>query len=426
MKRSLMFAIVAVIVLGASVVVPAASAQGPALGAAWGGTGGGQTSPAGRARFARVCGDVTGPNARCHALVRTDIAPLAQTDALKPAAISGLTPANLQSAYALPGATQGSGQTVAIVDAYDDPNAASNVAAYRSEFGLPTLSTYSSKAASPWFRKVNESGGTSYPEGTRAGEGDLAGSGHGQHAICPKCNIILVEASSASFVDLGKAVNEAAALGANAISNSYGAGEFSSETSYDSYYTHPGIAVTVSSGDGGYGVEYPASSAHVTAVGGTSLSVASGTSRGWSETAWVNAGSGCSAYVAKPAWQTDKSCAKRTVADVSAVADPNTGVAVYDTYGAYGWMVFGGTSVSSPIIASVYALAGNASTVTLPHTSNGVTYQGYGSWPYSNASSLFDITSGSNGSCGGTYLCTAGTGYDGPTGLGTPDTAAGF
>jgi subtilase family serine protease len=414
-----MYAIVAVIILGAF-VVPAASAQGPVFDPSMGGTGGGPASPGGRARFARVCDDVSGANARCHAEVRTDIAPLAQTRGLRPDQIAGYTPANLQSAYVLPGSTNGAGQTVALVDAYDDPDAASNVATYRSEFGLATLNTYSSKAASPWFRKVNETGGTSYPRGNSSWGEEISLDLDMVSAICPKCNILLVEASSNSFVDLGTAVNEAAKLGANAISNSYGASEFSGETSYDSYYNHPGVAVTVSSGDGGYGVQWPAASGHVTAVGGTSLVAASGTTRGWSETAWVDAGSGCSKYEAKPSWQADAGCAKRTVADVSAVADPNTGVAVYDTYGAYGWMEFGGTSVSSPIIASVYALAGNASSIN------------YGSFPYSAPKGdLFDVIGGSNGSCGSStsstyYLCTAVAGYDGPTGLGTPDTAAGF
>jgi subtilase family serine protease len=170
----------------------------------------------------------------------------------------------------------------------------------------------------------------------------------------------------------------------------------------------------------------------VTAVGGTSLSKASN-SRGWSETAWSGAGSGCSAYETKPGWQQDGGCAKRTVADVSAVADPNTGVAVYDTYntcgsssfcdilielglvtGADGWVQVGGTSASSPIVASVYAQAGNATSVQ------------YGSYPYAHPSGLNDVTSGSNGSCSGSYLCTAGPGYDGPTGLGTPNGTSAF
>jgi subtilase family serine protease len=166
----------------------------------------------------------------------------------------------------------------------------------------------------------------------------------------------------------------------------------------------------VSTGDSGYGVEFPAASQYVTAVGGTSLTK-SGSS--YSERAWSGAGSGCSAYVAKPSWQTDSGCARRTVADVSAVADPNTGVAVYDSYryrGAAGWMVFGGTSASAPIIAGAYALGAGTS----PRS------------PYDHTSALHDITSGSNGSCSVAYLCTAGTGFDGPTGLGSPNGTGAF
>ena len=169
----------------------------------------------------------------------------------------------------------------------------------------------------------------------------------------------------------------------------------------------------------GYGAEYPAASKYVTAVGGTALT-RGGNTRGWTESVWNTSstegtGSGCSAYDAKPTWQTDTGCAKRTIADVSAVADPATGVAVYDSYGASGWQVYGGTSASSPIIASVYALAGTPAAGTTP-----------ASYPYSHTSSLNDVTSGSNGSCGGSYLCTAGSGYDGPTGLGTPNGTAAF
>ena len=233
-------------------------------------------------------------------------------------------------------------------------------------------------------------------------------------AACPNCKILLVEASSASLANLAAAVDTAARLGATQISNSYGGNETSNETSMESHFNHPGVAITVSSGDSGFGVEFPAASQFVTAVGGTTLQRAPGTSRGWTETAWSGAGSGCSAFVPKPSWQTDTGCANRTVADVSAVADPNTGVAVYDSFKVGGWLVFGGTSVSSPLVASVFALAGNAA---------GTVSQSY---PYSHASSMHDVTSGSNGVCGGSYLCTAGAGYDGPTGLGTPNAETGF
>jgi subtilase family serine protease len=170
----------------------------------------------------------------------------------------------------------------------------------------------------------------------------------------------------------------------------------------------------------------------VTGVGGTTLSSAS-SSRGWTETAWSGSGSGCSAFEPKPSWQKDTGCSKRTVADVSADADPNSGLGVYDTYnscgsssfcdmliglgavqGLDGWAQVGGTSLSSPLIASAYALAGNTGSVT------------YGSYPYSHAGSLFDVTSGSNGACTPGYLCTAGAGYDGPTGLGTPNGTGAF
>jgi subtilase family serine protease len=229
-------------------------------------------------------------------------------------------------------------------------------------------------------------------------------------AICPNCKIILVEANSSSLADLGASVDTAASLGANAISNSYGGSE-SASSATDQNYNHPGIAITVSSGDGGYGVEFPASSPYVTAVGGTHL-VKDGSARGWSESAWSGAGSGCSAYVPKPSWQKDTGCAMRSVADVSAVADPNTGVAVYETFRRKGgWQVYGGTSVASPIVAAVFALAGGNFAP---------------SYPYAHTTSLFDVTSGSNGTCGGTYLCTAGSGYDGPTGLGTPDGSGAF
>ena len=221
------------------------------------------------------------------------------------------------------------------------------------------------------------------------------------------------------MADLAASVDRAVALGATVISNSYGAREFSGETSFDTHFNHPGTAITVSSGDNGYGVEYPAASPYVTAVGGTSLRRAS-TSRGWSETAWSGAGSGCSALETRVSWQpTSSFCSRRAVADVSAVADPNTGVSVYDSTpynGAAGWMTFGGTSVASPVIAGVYGLAGNARTVDTR------------SYPYSNAGSLFDVTSGTNGRCkrNVSALCTARTGWDGPTGLGTPNGIGAF
>ncbi len=325
---------------------------------------------------------------------------------------SGLGPSDLQSAYALPSSTAGSGRTVAIVDAYDDPSAESDLAVYRSQYGLAACTT-----ANGCFKKVGQTGSTtSLPRGNSGWAEEISLDLDMVSAACPQCHILLVEATSATMTNLGTAVNTAVSLGAKYVSNSYGGSESSSDSTYDSsYFNHPGVAITVSSGDNGYGVEYPAASKYVTAVGGTSLTKASNT-RGWTETVWSGAGSGCSSYDAKPTWQTDSGCAKRTVADVSAVADPNTGVAVYDTYAAgNGWMVFGGTSVSSPLIASVYALAGAPSSGSTP-----------ASFPYAHTSALNDVASGSNGTCSVTYLCTATSGYDGPSGLGTPNGVSAF
>jgi subtilase family serine protease len=322
---------------------------------------------------------------------------------------SGFGPADLRAAYKLT-STGSASTTIAIVDAMDDANAESDLAVYRSQFGLPACTT-----ANGCFRKVSQTGTTRYPRGDAGWAEEISLDLDMASAICPSCHILLVEASSSSFANLSAAVDEAAKLGATVISNSYGGSEYSSEVTDQSHYNHPGIAITVSSGDGGFGVEFPAASQYVTAVGGTSLKK-DGSSRGYSETVWNGAGSGCSKYVTKPSWQHDTGCAKRTVADVSAIADPNTGVAVYDTYRLHpgGWLVFGGTSVAAPIIASVYALAGNASSVVA------------GSFPYAHTSSLFDVTSGSNGSCSGSYLCTGVVGFDGPTGLGTPNGATAF
>ncbi|WP_333768975.1 S53 family peptidase [Streptomyces sp. IBSBF 2435] len=371
-----------------------------------------------RLTTARSCAVASKPGMMaCSALKVTSgadsLAPAARSASgvVNPAATpSGYGPADLHSAYALP-TTGGSGATIAIVDAQDDPNAESNLATYRSTFGLTPCTT-----ANGCFKKVGQNGTGSLPSPDAGWAEEISLDLDMASAICPQCHILLVEANSATMANLGTSVNTAVSLGAKYVSNSYGGGESSSDTSYDSlYFNHPGVAITVSSGDNGYGVEYPAASRYVTAIGGTTLKRSS-TPRGWTETAWSGAGSGCSRYDAKPTWQKDTGCTRRTVADVSAVADPATGVAVYDTYGGDpGWEVFGGTSVSSPIIAAVYALAGTPSAGSYP-----------ASFPYAHPSALNDVTSGSNGSCGGSYLCTAGPGYDGPTGLGTPNGVTAF
>jgi subtilase family serine protease len=355
----------------------------------------------------------------CFALKRDGISPKAATaspDAI-PSGV-GYGPSQLQSAYNLASASasDGAGRTVALVDAYDDPTAASDLAAYRSAAGLPAAN----------FSKVNQNGQTSpLPSEAPTDDDwtleesldlDMVSS------ICPLCSIVLVEATNDSGTGLYVAENTAASL-AGYVSNSWGGTEASSDTSLDSeYFSHPGDVITASAGDSDYGVIYPATSPNVVAVGGTSLSTASN-SRGWTESVWntetgeEGTGSGCSAYEPQPSWQTSlglSGCSKRIDNDVSADADPNTGVAVYDTSnGNGGWNEVGGTSASSPMLAAAYALAGNAGSTPADDI-------------YTHTSNFYDVTSGNDGSCSPAYLCTAETGYDGPTGIGTPDGITGL
>ncbi|MEU8589792.1 putative Ig domain-containing protein [Streptomyces sp. NPDC048664] len=361
-----------------------------------------------------LCATPAAGQASCFAQRRTDIKQQLAA-ALAAAAPSGLSPANLHSAYNLP-TTGGSGLTVAVVDAFNDPNAESDLATYRSQFGLSACTK-----ANGCFKQVSQTGSTtSLPTNDSGWAGEEMLDVDMVSAVCPNCNITLVEASSANDSDLGTAENEAVTLGAKFVSNSWGGSETSSQTSEDTqYFKHPGVAITVSAGDEDYGAEYPATSQYVTAVGGTALSTSSN-SRGWTESVWKTSssegtGSGCSAYDAKPSWQTDSGCSKRMESDVSAVADPATGVAVYDTYGGSGWAVYGGTSASAPIIAGVYALAGTPGSADYPSK-----------YPYQHTGNLYDVTSGNNGSCSTSYFCTAGTGYDGPTGWGTPNGLTAF
>lgn len=375
----------------------------------WGAGGAGaQTATAdaagGRVLSREVCSRaIPAGQARCHAHVRVD----SRQQPLVTAAPSGYGPADLRAAYKIT-ATGSAGSVIAIVDAYHYPNAEADLAVYRAQYGLPPCTK-----ANGCFRQVDQNGGSNYPSTNTGWNQEAALDLDMASAMCPSCSLVLVEAKSSTLKNLATATGTAAQLaGVRAISNSYGGSETGS-TAYESFYNHPGIAVTVSSGDSGFGVQFPASSPHVTAVGGTSLARASST-RGWTETAWSGAGSGCSTLYAKPAWQADAGCALRSVADVSAVADPATGVAVYAPVTARksGWQVYGGTSVAAPLIAGIYAAAGGSAN--------------YGADPYAHTGALFDVTSGSNGSCSGSYLCTARTGYDGPTGLGTPNTEAGF
>jgi len=334
---------------------------------------------------------------------------------------AGWSTCNLQGAYGLKQAakTDGSGNLVAVVDAYDDPNAEADLGTFRAANKLPACTT-----ANGCFEKVNQVGQqASYPSPNTSWASEISVDLQMVSSTCPLCHILLVEADSNGFGDLATAENEAAAVGAHVISNSWGSGEFSGETSYDTDWDHPGIDVTFSSGDGSYlgGVQYPSASPYVTSVGGTQLKPASN-SRGWTEKAWVNkssnpptqgSGSGCSAYEPKPSWQIDSGCSNRMTADVSAVA---ADVQFYDSYQETGWLYAFGTSMSSPLTAGIYGLADNQPTYTVAASA------AYAA----PAQDLNDIVKGKEGTCSPAYFCRAGPGYDGPTGLGTPNGIGAF
>jgi subtilase family serine protease len=314
----------------------------------------------------------------------------------------GFAPADLRSAYSI--TSTGSRTTlVAVVDAYGYPNAEADLAAYRAQYGLPACTT-----ANGCFVKINQSGGASYPAYNQSWAQEQALDLDMISAMCPNCRIMLVEASSNSQANLAVSVMTAISKGATVVSNSYGGPE-SGTAALAFAYNHAGVAIVASAGDSGYGAQFPATAPGVIGVGGTSLRRASN-ARGWSETAWSAGGSGCSKVFAKPSWQTDKLCTTRMETDISAVADPSTGVAVYGPTGtgtASGWIVFGGTSVAAPVIAGIYGATGARPT-------------GASKIWAAKGNGLNDVTSGANGSCGGTYFCTAGTGFDGPSGNGTP------
>lgn len=380
-----------------------AAATGPAAGA-------GRDVGSGASTMQPACAASTaGPaRVRCFALVDTSVRQGAQV-AGKP---NGFGAGDLEKAYNLP-TKKGAGQLVAIVDAYDDPTAEADMARYRRAYGLPACTTKNG-----CFRKLNQRGGNNLPPVDGGWAVEISLDLDMVSAACPKCSIVLLEGDNPTIDDLGTAVDTAARMHAAVVTNSYGLDEFGGMRAYFDYYQHPRTAILASSGDYGFGpAQFPAVVPGAVAVGGTSL-YRIDNRRGWVEQAWGGAGSGCSAYVAKPAYQHDSHCGMRTISDVSAVADPETGVAVYDStpnpYGIPpGWLVVGGTSASSPLLAGVIGLAGNGHTFSTRHL-------------YRHASSLYDAVGGSNGNCGGDYLCTGKRGYDAPTGLGTPNGIGAF
>lgn len=362
------------------------------------------------ANVSSLCPKATHPGqVTCTVLRRTDARP---ADGAAPA---GYSPDDLRSAYQLPAAPVGGGTpTIAIVASADDPNAESDLAVYRAQFGLPACGSDTG-----CFTKVDQDGGTSYPYINSFWAAQDALDLDVASAVCPDCKLLLVEANSNEIADLGAGVNTAVRLGANAVQVA-GSYEDPNETDYDKqYFDHPGVPITTPAGDAGYSggtaVPYPGVSPYVTSVGGTSLVRDPDTPRGWRETVFNDAGypstaSGCSAYEPKPSYQHDGACKMTTANDVAAVADPQTPIAAYDSYQAPGWSELGGTGGAASLVAAVYALAGgSSSTGSSPK-----------SWPYAAPAALNDVVSGSNGYCAGTELCNARAGYDAPSGMGSP------
>ncbi len=369
-----------------------------------------QLEHSGRVYHAAICprGNPNG-TARCFAHVVTDARGNPINGQASPNATpAGYGPADIRAAYAIPAGT--GSPTVAIVDAYGYPKAESDLAVYRAQYGLPACTT-----ASGCLTIVGQSGGKPPSRVDTGWDNEQALDLDMVSAACPNCKILLVQASTASFSNLWAGVDYAKTVpGVRAISNSYGNTDSSSYAQYDSHYAGNNIAITVSSGDSGYGAQWPATAPGAIAVGGTSLTKSGS---GYTESAWNGAGSGCGLGHPTPSFQTSvtPACAGRMEADISAVADPNTGVAVYGPINrnSSGWGVWGGTSASAPLIGALFALRNGAI--------NGA------SSIYSHTGNLHDVTTGSNGSsCPVNYYCHAGPGYDGPTGLGTPNGTAAF
>lgn len=467
------------------------------------------TSPLPRADYTvrAACAAPTPGRASCMALqlvprtaeARAHIHPLAASSthprpgSAASEGVFGLTPGDLHTAYMLPDASIGQ-QTVALVDAYNDPTAESDLKAYDRALGLPACTS-----ANGCFEKVNQRGETGnlpFPKSTaelEAGRSEEAEEAEGwgteisldmetAHGTCQSCKILLVEAKSPTYENLEAAEQTAETLGATEISNSWGGPEFGEtpELESSSAFNDPGIVITASAGDDGYlewlaespshEASFPASSPHVVAVGGTRLITAALTGAWQNEKVWNDGGvsggekvgygaggGGCSKVFSAPLWQSgvtgwsEVGCStKRAVSDVAADADPYTGVAVYDTSreceseykgSAVHWCTFGGTSLASPIIAATYALAGGANGVSYPART---LYENLTEHP----SSLHDVISGSNGECAKPFdaetgatgcsiaeegancslkaICLARTGFDGPSGVGTPHGLAAF
>ncbi|MFI1075470.1 S8 family serine peptidase [Streptomyces puniciscabiei] len=352
----------------------------------------------------RVCQPTSNwQRAACLAMMNPNFKPIAS---LSPGQMPpGLSPFDIRSAYKLAG-TNGRGRTVAINVAFHNPNLESDLAVYRRQFHLRPCTK-----ANGCLRVINQNGGTTPPSGTDptwAFESSI--DVDAVSAACPDCHILVVETDDNFFTNLFAGVDQAVAQGAKFINNSWVLPEASFESNFDFHFSNnPGVAFTFGSGDNPGVTQYPAASPYVTAVGGTTLARAHNR-RGWTESAWNSTGCGCSLFEPKPPFQHDSLCPNnRAIADVSAVAD---NFAVYDTTpfnGSTGWFVANGTSISSPLMAGMYALAGNPAPGTFPN-----------SYPYAHPQDFFDITTGAADGF------AAVPGYDAPTGIGTPNGVAGL
>jgi subtilase family serine protease len=353
------------------------------------------------ASAAAVCPAPSFGAARCHALVVTD----KQGNPNASPSPTGLSPATIKSVYGYStSSTAGGGKTIAIVDAYDDPNAESDLGVFSSQYGLPACTT-----ANGCFQKVDQNGGSAYPRKDSGWALEISLDVQWAHAIAPGAKILLVEAASNSFANL-LAAEDYAKTHAQYVSNSWGASEFSGESSYDGHFAQSGVSFFVSAGDSGLPAEYPSASRNVISVGGTTLHFSGGNFTG--ETGWSGGGGGCSAYETATSAQAAFSqyaqvgCGgKRATPDVSLDADPASGVSVYDSVryqGQQGWWTVGGTSASSPMWAARSADAG------------AIVNSAY---VYGSSISYRDITSGNNGaSClVGFDLCSGRGSWTGTT-----------
>ena len=415
-------AVMAVAVMLALLGAPSAAAAGPGAGPSW------------THQDVHVCNPAGTDQAACTSIARVlyengipyQAATPAQLQAAARAAASiSFTAVGIRTAYGITGQGDPS-RVIAIVDAYDDPGAFSHLTTYRNSMLSPSqapinncslsqLTGLTSSASTPCFTKVNQTGQASpLPSANSGWSNEIDLDLQAASAVCPMCSLLLLEANSSSFGNLGTAATTASnAPHVLAISNSFGTQGDVAESAYPAWNNAAttGIAVLAAAGDWGYGTSFPASSTNVIGVGGTTLAVSSTTGARTGETAWTSTGSGCSSYNLAPSWQVipGSPCGSmKAVSDLSADADPYSGLQVYTTYsGKTGWYIFGGTSLATPIMSALYAMQG------------GYSSEPAGAYAWASSTPYYDVTSGSNGTCSPSIMCNAGTGWDGPTGLGS-------